>query len=82
MIHFEGVTAGRDLNSGFKRFQEINREKFLDKWKEVLERDHLPPAESNIEAASNRGRGQKIVVVFNEVPKPDTIRATSECLPF
>lgn len=71
-IHFEGVTAGRDLNSGFKRFQEINREKFFDKWREVLERDHLPPAKSNIEAASNRGRGQKIVVVFSEVPKPDT----------
>lgn len=70
-VHFEGVTAGRDTSTGFKRFQEINREKFFDKWEAVLERDHLPPAKSNIETASNRASGQKIVVVFNEVPKPD-----------
>ena len=73
VAHFEGATAGRDLNSGFKRFQEINREKFFDKWREVLQRDHLPPAESNVEAAANRASKQeKIVVVFSEVPKPDT----------
>ena len=70
-IHFEGATAGRDLNAGFKRFQGINREKFFDKWREVLRRDHLAPNEKNVEAASNRSRKPKFVVVFTEVPKPD-----------
>jgi glycosyltransferase involved in cell wall biosynthesis len=70
-IHFEGATAGRDTNAGFKRFQEINRQKFFDKWQTVLEREHLPQNKNNIELASNRARGQKIAVVFNEVPKPD-----------
>jgi GT2 family glycosyltransferase/glycosyltransferase involved in cell wall biosynthesis len=31
-IHKEGSTAGQDLNAGMKRFQEINREKFLRKF--------------------------------------------------
>jgi GT2 family glycosyltransferase len=32
VIHKEGSTAGQNLNSGMKRFQEINRKKFLDKF--------------------------------------------------
>ncbi len=71
-IHFEGATAGRDLNSGFKKFQTINREKFFHKWKTVLETNHFAPDKSNIEAASNRSRNPKIVVVFSEIPKPET----------
>lgn len=70
-IHFEGATAGRDLNSGFKRFQMVNREKFAEKWKTVLERNHFAPEKSNIEAASNRSRKPKIVVAFSEIPKPE-----------
>lgn len=60
LVHFESVTAGRDLNTGFRRFQTVNHRKFFDKWKEVLEREHFSPDKSNIEAASNRSRAQKI----------------------
>ena len=72
-IHFEGATAGRDLNVGFKRFQAINHKKFFHKWKTVLEKDHYPPskAKANIEAASNRDKNPSIVVIFTEIPKPD-----------
>ena len=33
VIHFEGVTAGRDTTSGVKKYQEVNRKKFADRWK-------------------------------------------------
>ena len=33
VIHREGSSAGTDLSSGTKRYQEINREKFLKKIK-------------------------------------------------
>lgn len=72
VIHFEGITAGRDLNSGFKRYQEINHEKFFHKWKKVLEKDHLPPDKARIEAASNRSRKPLMLVAFNEIPKSNT----------
>ena len=31
VIHFEGATAGTDINSGAKRYQEVNRTKFIEK---------------------------------------------------
>jgi GT2 family glycosyltransferase/glycosyltransferase involved in cell wall biosynthesis len=38
VVHFEGVSAGRDENaaSGMKRFQAINRQKFLQRWGKEL----------------------------------------------
>jgi len=42
VIHHEGITAGTDINSGYKAFQAINHEKFRDKWQAVLA-THLPP---------------------------------------
>ena len=32
VVHVEGGTAGTDLTGGHKRFQEINRAKFVEKW--------------------------------------------------
>ena len=43
VVHFEGVTCGRDVKKGTKRYQEINREKFFAKWQEVLKRDYAAP---------------------------------------
>jgi GT2 family glycosyltransferase/glycosyltransferase involved in cell wall biosynthesis len=38
VVHFEGVSAGTDENTGtgMKRFQAINRQKFLDRWRNEL----------------------------------------------
>jgi GT2 family glycosyltransferase len=68
LVHFEGGTAGRDLQSGYKRFQEVNRPKFLQKWREVLEREHMERHRSNHEAASDRRRGARILVFDATLP--------------
>jgi GT2 family glycosyltransferase len=38
VVHFEGVSAGTDehAGTGMKRFQAINRQKFLDRWRDDL----------------------------------------------
>ena len=72
IIHFEGATVGRDTRFGLKRFQVINRQKFQEKWHEVLEREHLPKNLKELAEASNRKRNWPRVVVFDErVPSPD-----------
>lgn len=72
LVHFEGVTAGTDTATGFKRFQSINREKFVEKWRAVLEREHLKQDLRQLAAASERNRERMVVVVFDErVPSPD-----------
>ncbi|PWK59101.1 glycosyltransferase [Roseicyclus mahoneyensis] len=32
VYHFEGMTSGTDVSTGFKRFQEVNRPKFKRRW--------------------------------------------------
>jgi O-antigen biosynthesis protein len=72
LIHFEGVTAGSDTNKGFKRFQVINRAKFVEKWRATLDREHLPKDLRKLTAASDRNRDWPRVLVFDErVPSPD-----------
>jgi GT2 family glycosyltransferase len=72
LVHYEGVTAGSDTTKGYKQFQIINREKFLEKWRAVLERDHLTKNERHLIRASNRNRDRPRIVVFDErVPSPD-----------
>jgi GT2 family glycosyltransferase len=41
VVHLEGVSSGSDPSSGMKQYQLINRTKFLQRWKEVLENDHF-----------------------------------------
>jgi len=70
IVHFEGVTAGTDTSSGVKRYQEVNRSKFLEKWREVLSRDHLPPSAPPY-LFRERGYKGRILVVDHYVPTPD-----------
>ncbi len=38
IIHFEGITSGRDINNGPKSFQKVNQEKFYQKWRDELDK--------------------------------------------
>ncbi len=71
VIHYEGVTAGRDTAIGAKHYQIVNREKFYEKWRYVLERDQLEKDFSLAERASNRKHGPRFLVFDDRVPMPD-----------
>jgi GT2 family glycosyltransferase len=72
VVHYEGVTAGADTTRGFKQFQIINREKFVEKWRDVLELDHLPRNPRLLAEASIRNWDRPRIIVFDErVPSPD-----------
>ena len=72
VVHFEGVTAGTDTGSGMKRYQTINREKFLQKWKRELARQPAPiHASAQADTAANaRARG-RVLIVDAYTPTPD-----------
>jgi GT2 family glycosyltransferase/SAM-dependent methyltransferase len=71
VVHHEGATAGTDLSSGAKRHQELNRPKFVDKWRELLERGHHESSPANVRRASRRTDGPRVLVVDHRVPTPD-----------
>ncbi|MDQ1592817.1 MAG: hypothetical protein QOG71_3444 [Pyrinomonadaceae bacterium] len=71
VVHHEGITLGTNVNTGFKRYQVINREKFYEKWREQLEREHYEAAPENIVRASDRRRGSALLVCDDRLPTPD-----------
>lgn len=71
VIHYEGVSHGTDTAGGIKACQIENQRKFLEKWRDVLDREHFPNAESVFQAR-DRSRGRKTVLVVDHyVPQPD-----------
>lgn len=71
VVHFEGVSNGTDIESGQKQYQQINYQKFYDKWKDILEREHEPNG-VNVFTAKDRSNHKKhILVVDHYVPHYD-----------
>jgi len=70
VLHLEGATAGTDPSSGFKRFQEINRAKFVDKHALALAAQH-PPDPARVFRARDRRPGLRILLIDHMVPLYD-----------
>lgn len=71
VAHFEGVSNGTDLNSGQKSYQVINRQKFYDKWKEILKRENFSNGEHVFLAKDRAQLKKRILVVDQYVPHYD-----------
>lgn len=71
VVHHQGVTAGTDVLQGYKRYQAINRVKFIEKWRDVLERDHVDYQPGLVDAAADRRGGLRVIVFDNAAPMPD-----------
>lgn len=69
VIHLEGKTSGTDITKGIKRYQEINRNKFYDRWKSRIA-DFGFPSE-NYFSFRNRKRNKNALVIDVCTPKPD-----------
>ena len=64
IIHFEGTTAGTDTSQGTKRFQVINQEKFYQKWRKVLEKNHFRNGE-NVFLARDRSQNKHVLLFID-----------------
>ena len=69
VIHFEGISSGRDEESGAKRFQQRNQQLFFRKWQR-----HLASHGANghdVLGNRNRGRRARLLVLESCTPTPD-----------
>ena len=75
IVHHEGVTSGTDIVSGTKRFQAVNRKKFLERWKDELAAHPVPIANPDDRSAIRRARDHRlkgrILVIDAYTPEPD-----------
>ena len=70
VVHFEGISNGKDENSGLKHYQLLNREKFVKKWKNELKNQY--PSEKFLFKARESGMNKKTVVFIDHyVPQYD-----------
>ncbi|MGO1119925.1 glycosyltransferase [Rhodovibrionaceae bacterium A322] len=69
VVHFEGITSGRDVSKGVKKHQVSNQEVFRQTWAHVLEK-HGKPGDVS-EAVYDRRADQKILIVDACTPTPD-----------
>ena len=69
VIHYEGISNGKDLRSSIKKYQNINKLKFKDKWKTELK---LQKESKNLILARDRAYNKtKILVIESHVPTYD-----------
>ena len=69
VIHFEGISSGTDTSSGIKRYQVVNQEKFLDRWRETLA-GHAKPG-TDIRIAREHRCRRRVLVIDATTPQPD-----------
>lgn len=79
VVHFEGISNGRDVKRGLKAFQIENQKKFLEKWKETLEKEQQNHAE-HVFLARERGAGKKILLVVDHYTPAYDQDAGSRCM--
>ncbi|MEO6365893.1 MAG: DUF4915 domain-containing protein [Luteimonas sp.] len=71
VIHHEGISHGTDTAAGIKASQVANQQKFRERWKDTLQREHFDNAE-HVFLARDRAQLKKTVLVIDHyVPQPD-----------
>lgn len=71
VVHHEGRSHGRDVSSGVKAYQVSNNAKLLDRWQNVLARDHYPNAQNVLRARDRSFAKKHVLVIDHYVPQVD-----------
>lgn len=64
VVHFEGVSHGKDITKGLKAYQETNRSTFLKRWQHVLNQEHFSNGQ-NVFLARDRSSHRNVVLVID-----------------
>ena len=69
VIHFEGMSNGRDVNVGVKKFQNVNAPKFRRKWRHAFSGNGQEGKQLNLQM--DRNVDFRALVVDYTTPRPD-----------
>ncbi|MBK0391279.1 glycosyltransferase [Ramlibacter algicola] len=71
VIHHEGISHGKDATTGLKAWHVRNRAKFVERWREVLQADHLDEDWDPLRTPDRPRARRMVLVVDDHVPQPD-----------
>lgn len=69
VFHYEGMTSGTNTTSGFKRYQEVNRGKFKQRWRKEF--SNFGPEGQNVDLEKDRGIIGRVLFIDYTTPRPD-----------
>ncbi|WP_290653993.1 glycosyltransferase [Idiomarina sp.] len=67
VFHFEGMSHGRDVKKGVKRYQEVNKKKFAQKWAKAFA--HNGKEGQFLNKEKDRAINQRILVIDYTAPR-------------
>ena len=76
VVHFEGYSHGTEIiakgtEKNIKSYQEINKQKFYEKWQSILIKEYLPNAQNVFNARDKSINKKTILVIDHYVPHYD-----------
>ena len=71
VVHHEGISHGTDLNVGIKAYQVKNQQRFRERWKTTLAREHFANGENVFRAVGRTRSARTILIVDHYIPQPD-----------
>jgi len=71
IVHYEGVSNGKDVTSGVKAYQVANTKKFFEKWNLVLKKENLNNGEHLFWARERSMDKQTVLVIDHYIPTFD-----------
>ena len=71
VVHFEGISHGKDVSGGLKAYQLANGKKFFERWQNTLSLGHYDNAQNVFRARDRSVNKTVVLVVDHYVPQPD-----------
>jgi O-antigen biosynthesis protein len=71
VIHHEGISHGKDMTSGVRAYHVINQKKFAERWRDVLQAEHVDENWDPLRAYDRPSGRKMILVVDHYIPQPD-----------
>jgi GT2 family glycosyltransferase len=70
VVHYEGISHGKDVSKGVKKYQIVNHNKFVDKWRAELDKKSRRGQDVFLER--DRSRPYKhVLVIDHDIPMVD-----------
>jgi GT2 family glycosyltransferase len=82
VVHFEGISHGTDTGSGIKKYQLINQQKFIDKWKNTLEQEQSPNEQFLFKARDRSRHKKTMLFIDHHVPEFDKDAGSKSCFQY
>lgn len=71
VVHFEGISNGKEVTKGIKKNQVLNQEKFVHKWKYTLLTEQMPQGERVLAACERKIYRKTVLFISETVPMYD-----------